>query len=131
MIAFSKCFHILLLTLWANCGCIFKFRLVQIHIKHYRTQDKSLSWPQLPALVCGWKLYWKNYMASTKIFHCRPSKQFVNKITLFYDGKCHYKHVKVVCFNCYITLADPGVLGMCDPCNFFHFKAVFGKIFAK
>ena len=54
------------------------------------------NFPQLLALVCGWKLCWKKYMSPTKIFHCRILKQFVNPITLLCDGKCHCNAAKTV-----------------------------------
>ena len=54
------------------------------------------NFPQLFALVCGWKLYWKKYMSPTKIFCCRLSKQFVNQITLLCDGKCHCNAAKTI-----------------------------------
>ena len=54
------------------------------------------NFPQLLALVCGWKLCWKKYMSPTKIFCCRILKQFVNQITLLWDGKCHCNAAKTV-----------------------------------
>ena len=44
------------------------------------------------------KNYWKSYMSSTKILHCRPLKLFVNQIALL-----HYcKSVRCMSINCCI-----------------------------
>ena len=61
------------------------------------------NFPQLLALVCGWKLCLKKYMSPTKIFGCRILKQFVNQITLLCDGKCHCNAAKTILWQLIVT----------------------------
>ena len=78
------------------------------------------NFPQLLALICGWKLCWKKYMSLTKIFHCRILKQFVNLITLLCDGKCHCNAAKTVLRQLIVAYVLNGILECVEHCLKIH-----------